>query len=538
MLAHFPTRAESVVHEFLERHARERPNRTCAVFEQESWTFATAAERAWRTANALIGVGVGPGDSVSVWGPSGPELLQSWLGVNAAGAVYAPLNLAARGRFLQHALNLAGAGVLVAHRGLLERLAGLDLPALELIVSIGGIPEARLPWETVALDTLLDDAATTRPTLATAREPWDDFAIVYTSGTSGPSKGVQLSYASHRLYADSLTWPDIGEHDRLLMPLPLSHVAGTAATYAMLQRGGTVVLPGAFDAKTFWADVRRFEATVTFVLHGMVPILLAQPPREDDHDNTLRYVYMGPLARSHEFRKRFGVSVYMGFGMTELPVVLRTDLNPVSETTTGRPFNPDFECRLVDEHDIEVPEGSAGELIVRHKYPWVINSGYKDMPRETARAWRNGWFHTGDRLRVEATGDWIFVDRAKDAIRRRGENISSYEVELEVRSHPAVDQVAAVAVPNPDLDEATADEEIKIVVVPAAGHAIDPLQLVEYLVPRMPRHMVPRFVEIAAELPMSPSFKVKKAELRAAGITPATWDRERAGLKLGREQLV
>jgi crotonobetaine/carnitine-CoA ligase len=270
----------------------------------------------------------------------------------------------------------------------------------------------------------------------------------------------------------------------------------------------------------------------------MVPILLSQPPRDDDRDNTLRYVYMGPLGQSHEFRERFGVSVYMGFGMTELPVVLRTELDPVSETTTGRPFNPDFECRLVDEHDLEVPEGASGELIVRHRYPWVINSGYKDMPEATARAWRNGWFHTGDRLRVDERGDWVFVDRTKDAIRRRGENISSYEVEAEVRSHPDVDQVAAVAVPNPDLHEATGEEEIKVVVVPVGGRTIDPLELVEYLVPRMPRHMVPRFVEFAGELPMSPSFKVKKAELRAAGITENTWDRERAGVKLKREQLV
>jgi crotonobetaine/carnitine-CoA ligase len=138
--------------------------------------------------------------------------------------------------------------VLVAHGGLLDRLAGLELPALELIVVIGGLPEVQLPWRTIPFEALLKGAATTRPALAVPREPWDDFAIIYTSGTSGPSKAVQLSYASHRLYADSLMWPDIGEQDRLLMPLPLSHVAGTAATYAMLQRGGTALLPGAFDA--------------------------------------------------------------------------------------------------------------------------------------------------------------------------------------------------------------------------------------------------------------------------------------------------
>jgi crotonobetaine/carnitine-CoA ligase len=223
--------------------------------------------------------------------------------------------------------------------------------------------------------------------------------------------------------------------------------------------------------------------------------------------------------------------------MTELPTPLRSELNPVHETTVGRPFNPDYECRLVDEHDLPVPPGVPGELIVRHRHPWVINSGYKDMPEATAEAWRNGWFHTGDQLVVEAEGEWVFVDRAKDAIRRRGENISSYEVEVEVLTHPDVDQVAAIAVPNPDVEHAAGDEEVKIVVVPVKGAAIDPLALVEYLVPRMPRHMVPRFIEVADELPRSSSYKVMKAKLREGGIGAETWDRERAGVKLKRERL-
>jgi carnitine-CoA ligase len=507
----------------LDRHARERPDREFVVFAEESWTYAQAAERAWQRAHALVGKGVQPGESVSVWGPAGPGLVEAWLGANAAGAVYAPLHLAARGAFLEHALNLAESRVLVAQPGLVERLEGLDLRTLEHVVVMGEAPDA--------------DLARTRPVLSAPREPWDDFAIVYTSGTSGPSKGVRLSYASQRLYADSLVLADIGESDRLLMALPLSHVAGTAATYAMLQRGGTIVLPGAFDAGTFWDIVRRYRATATFVLHGMVSLLLDQPPRDDDADNPLRYVYMGPLARSGEFRARFGVQVYTGFGMTELPVVLRSELNPANEKTIGRPFNPDYECRLVDEHDLPVADGAVGELIVRHKQPWVVNSGYKNMPEATAAAWRNGWFHTGDLMRVDGSGDWVFVDRAKDSIRRRGENISSYDVEAAVLSHEDIEDAAAVGVPNPDIEAGAGEEEVKIVVVPVKGRDIDPLELTEYLVPRLPRYMVPRFIEVAGELPRSPSFKVKKAELRAAGITPGTFDRVRAGARLAREQL-
>jgi crotonobetaine/carnitine-CoA ligase len=314
-------------------------------------------------------------------------------------------------------------------------------------------------------------------------------------------------------------------------------VAGTSITYAMLQRGGAVILPASFNARTFWDDVHLYQATASFIIHGMVSFLLAQPPSERDGDNPLRYLYMGPLSGVPEFRERFNLDIYTTFGMTELPTPLRSEFNPTSESTVGRPLNPDYDLRLVDEHDLPVPDGTPGELIVRHRYPWVINSGYKDMPEATAVTWRNGWFHTGDQLMVDADGDWVFVDRAKDAIRRRGENISSYEVEAEILSYPDVDQVAAVAVDNPDVDHSAGDQEVKVVIVAVEGRTIDPLALVEYLVPRMPRHMVPRFIEFADALPRTDSFKVKKKELREAGITAATWDREKAGVRLKRETL-
>jgi crotonobetaine/carnitine-CoA ligase len=526
-----------VIADLLAARASDRPEHPFVVFPDDTWTFEHAASRAWDLAAGLIGEGVAPGECVSVWCPTRPELVQAWFGVNATGAVYAPLNLAARGSFLQHALNLAKPRVLIAHAGLLERLQGLDLPTLELVVCIGGMPDVDIPWRLIEFEKLAASTGATRPALEPQTEPWDDFALVYTSGTTGPSKGVRLSYASHRLYADSLVWPEIGADDRFLVSVPLSHVGGTSLTYAMLQRGGTVVLPGGFSARQFWGDVRRYQATATFVIHGMVSFLLGQPPRDDDAENPLRFVYMGPLTRVQEFAARFGVQIWTGFGMTELPTALRSGLNPTSETTVGRPFNPDFECRLVDDHDLPVPDGTPGELIVRHKLPWVINSGYKDMPEATAAAWRNGWFHTGDHMLVDEQGDWVFVDRAKDTIRRRGENISSYEVESEVLSHPDVDQVAAIAVPTPDMEESAGDEEVKVVVVPVEGKTIDPAALTEYLVPRMPLHMVPRFIEIVGELPRTPSFKVKKADLRAAGITPDTWDRDKSGMRLGREKL-
>jgi crotonobetaine/carnitine-CoA ligase len=306
----------------------------------------------------------------------------------------------------------------------------------------------------------------------------------------------------------------------------------------MLLAGGSVALNKGFNPRTFWDDVRKFEATITIAIHGMVIFLLDQPPSPEDRNHTLRTVYMGPLSRHKEFAERFGVSIYTAYGMTEVPVPIVSDLHPEDERSCGRSADPvNYELRLVDEHDVPVPTGTPGELVVRHALPWTINSGYKNMSEATANAWRNGWFHTGDQFTLDDEGNFYFLDRKKDVIRRRAVNISSYEVEAEVISHPLVKDVAAVAVKNPDLDEAAGDEEVKVCVVLEQGAELDPAELIDYLAGRMPRHWVPRFVEYMDELPRTESHKLKKGDLRDAGITPETWDREQAGIKFKREVL-
>jgi crotonobetaine/carnitine-CoA ligase len=247
---------------------------------------------------------------------------------------------------------------------------------------------------------------------------------------------------------------------------------------------------------------------------------------------------MGPLLRAKEFAERYGVSLYTAYGMSEVPVPIVSGLNPEDERSCGRAANPDhYELRLVDEHDVPVPVGTPGELIARHSLPWMINSGYKNMPEATANAWRNGWFHTGDQFIQDETGNFFFLDRMKDVIRRRGENISSFEVEAEVTSHPLVKEAAAIAVKNPSVDDDVEDEEVMIVVVLEDGATLDPVELVDYLSKRMPRHWVPRFVEFTDALPRTDSHKLKKADLREAGVTATTWDREQAGIVYRREVL-
>jgi carnitine-CoA ligase len=534
----FPAREECVLSELLAARAAATPNRAFALFDEETWSYARTADEAWRAANALIGVGVGIGDYVSVWMPTGPSVLRAWFGANAAGAVYAPLNLAARGSYLQHTLNLAESKVLIAHPELLERLEGLDLPHLETIVTVGGTSDARLPWPAVAFDELLEAAPSTRPLLPRAVEAWDDLSLIYTSGTTGPSKGVRAAHAAFWNYSRCFIEPFVDESDCYLQPLPMFYTAGTGITYSMLRAGGSVAYVKGFSPRTFWDDVRRFDATITIAIHGMVSFLLDQPPGPDDADNPLRVAYMGPLTRHLEFAQRFGVRVYTAYGMSEVPVPIVSDLDPEDERSCGRAADPlDYELRLVDEHDVPVPVGTPGELVARHTLPWTINSGYKNMPEATATAWRNGWFHTGDQFVQDEAGNFFFLDRMKDVIRRRGVNISSFEVEAEVLSHPLVKEAAAVAVRNLDVDEAAGDEEVMIVVVLEDDATLDPAELVDYLARRMPHHWVPRYVQFATELPRTESFKVKKKDLRESGVTPETWDREQAGIRYKREIL-
>ncbi len=534
----FPTREESVVPDLLAARAAETPDKPYLIFEDEEWSYGEAARQAWRAGHALQKVGVEIGDYVSVWIPTGPDVVRAWFGANAIGGVYAPLNLAAKGSYLEHTLKVADAKVLVAHHQLAERLVGIDAPSLDQVVIVGGQPPAGLAWPAVTLDELLDGVSDERPAVARPIEPWDDLSLIYTSGTTGPSKGVRAAHAAFWNYANCFILPYVDETDRYMSALPMFHTAGTGITYSMLRAGGSVALSGGFSASRFWDDVRRFEATVTIAIHGMVTFMLDQPVKPDDADNPLKTVYMGPLSRHKEFAERYGVRIYTAYGMTEVPVPIVSALDPDDERSCGVNAAPDqYELRLVDENDLEVPPNTPGELIARHVHPWTINSGYKGMPAATAEAWRNGWFHTGDQFTRDEDGNFFFLDRIKDVIRRRGENISSFEVETEVMSHPLVKEAAAVAVQNPDVAESAGDEEVKVVVVLEEGASLDPVELTEYLASRMPAYWVPRFIEYLPELPRTESHKLKKADMREAGITEGTWDREKAGVKLKREVL-
>ena len=526
-----PAREQCVVRYLIERWAAERPDSVYAVFEDgESWSYAELKARVEALASGLAVLGVRQGDHVAAWLFGGREGILSFFAVNYLGAVFVPFNTAYKGSLLAHVLANADARVLIGHRDLLPRLADVDTATLEHAVAVAG-DAADCPLPVSRFDDLAGHTVDLPP-LERPIEPWDTQSIIYTSGTTGPSKGVLSSYLHIYTNAGPETWHFVHGEDRFLINMPLFHIGGLGIIFVMLVRGGSIAVMENFDTERFWPFVRETQTTAAFLLGVMATFLLKQPPAPDDRDHSLRLAFMVPLTETAaDLHSRFGIDVYTIFNMTEISSPIVSDPNPGKRGTCGRKRDG-VDVRLVDENDCEVACGEIGEMILRTDRPWGMNSGYYKNPEATASAWRNGWFHTGDCFRQDADGFYYFVDRRKDAIRRRGENISSFEVEAEVVAWPAVREAAAYGVPSE-----YGEDEVMVSVAPVAGQEIDREALVQFLSERMAYFMVPRYLRILPELPKTPTAKVQKHLLRDQGITADTWDREAAGLRLKREQL-
>ncbi len=472
-------------------------------------------------AAALRRTGVEPGERVAVMLPSSLVAVAAWVGTAWAGALEVPVNTGFRGRMLHYVLSNSGAKVLVIADRYVERLHDVDLreTAVELVVvaqSAGELPA--LSVEVVTLEAFLEGAVpidALDPPM-----PWDVATVLYTGGTTGPSKGVLLPWGA--TIQTVALFPEVGPDDTFYAPFPLFHGTGKIPLVTMAYAGGREVIRESFKTDEFWRDVDEHGCTMTVLLATMAIWLMNEPPGPDDRGHALRRVILAPLVDG--FRERFGLSIRTHYGMTEAGAVFNRHEVLDNLASCGTPA-AGYEVRLVDEHDYEVPVGEIGELIVRPDRPWTMSLGYLGMPDKTAEAWRNGWFHTGDGFRHDADGNYYFVDRIKDYLRRRGENVSSFEVEQFVLEYPDVAEVAAIGVPSEH-----GEDEIKIVVVLRPGSSPDPEALIEFLVARMPRYMVPRYVEFVAGLPHTEATnRVRKVELREDPFNAATWDREAAG---------
>lgn len=320
--------------------------------------------------------------------------------------------------------------------------------------------------------------------------------------------------------------------DRSLVNMPLFHAGGTIYVIMTLANGGSCFIDTHFKTDEFWDTVRANNISSTCLVAAMIPFLLKLPASAADTDHPLKKALCVPWNEDgRAVGKRYGIELRTCFNMTEISGPLVSSPFPEKSGTCGK-VRAGVEARVVDENDCEVAPGVTGELVLRTDRPWSMNHGYYKNPQATADAWRNGWFHTGDGFKYDEEGYFYFVDRIKDAIRRRGENISSFEVENEVTAFAAVREAAAIAVPS-ELGE----DEVMIVVSAVAGEKINPLALFEFLQPRMAHFMLPRYIRIVDDLPKTPTQKVKKHLLKETAVTADTWDREAAGIKVKRDKV-
>ena len=509
----------------LATRAEQEPDREIVRFEETAVTFGELDEAASRVASALGALGLRQGDRAAIMLGNRAEYLELWFGMARAGIVEVPLNTGVRGDMLVHMLNTTGCRLLVIDAQWLERIERIapQLQTLERVVVVGD--GALTGIECLPLAAFLDvPAAHPRVVLA----PHDPSVILFTSGTTGPSKGAVLSHrANVRLAVSVIDLMRYDEDEVLFNMFPLFHVNAryTSVLPAMLIDRGTCVLHDRFSASRFW-DICRAEGVTAFNFMGaLVMMLFKQPERDDDADHSVRRAYgaPAPVAVLERFERRFGMELVEVYGSTELGVCLENRPGDRRIGSCGRP-SPHYEVEIHDEDDNPVPPGVEGEIVVRPREPHVMVEEYFGAPEATLTAFRNLWFHTGDRGRVDEDGWFTYVDRLKDAIRRRGENISSWEVEQVINDHDAVAESAAVGVPS-ELSE----EEVLIVVVLQEGAELAPEALLDFCQERLPHFAVPRYVRFVTELPKNHAQRIQKPELRAEGVTPDTWDREDHG---------
>jgi len=538
MMARAPWREWTLVH-LLRRQAADHGSRPFLRFEDgQSFTFG--ALDAWTDglAGSLAALGIRAGNRVLGLIGNRAEAIGLLFAAVKLGAVWVPLNTGLRGAFLQHQLHNAEPRVVIVEDRLAENLrdvaAGPVSP--ETIVMVGDPATATPPCLSGARRLMFHESASLRAPddlALVSPAPGDTAMIMYTSGTTGPAKGVLMPHGHCYLFglgtAEALA---LTAEDRYYICMPLFHAnALLMQLLGSLIAGTEVVVAERFRATTWLAEIRDSGATVTNGL-GVIPeFIFRQPATDRDRDHRLRAMMAIPIAREWgaAFQERFGVPLRQGFGMTEcnIPAYGRPG-DPLIPGCAGYPLADWFDVAIANpETDELVPAGQTGEIVVRPKVPGCFMAGYFRMPDKTVEAWRNLWFHTGDAGRLDERGRLHYIDRLKDCIRRRGENISAFEIEQVLNAHPAVAESAVMGI---RVAGAGGEDEVKACVVAAPGATVDPVALLDWCTPRMPHFAVPRFVEIVAgELPKTPTGKVQKTALREAGVNATTWDRECVG---------
>jgi crotonobetaine/carnitine-CoA ligase len=489
-------------------------------------TFAEFDDQVSVWARRLAAQGVTSGDHVATILGSTFDAYYLWLGLSGLSAVEVPLNPQLRGRLLIYLINFTQCRILVTESAFLDSVLSVaaDVETLERVIVIDQ-DVAHLPSAST-LDVVGADGFTGEVAVdLRLPERHDTSCIIYTSGTTGPPKGVVIPWGwLPSMYDRTPESIKGGSRYSFLSP---AHMSGKTALNNVVSEDRALVLRDGFSVSAFWDDIARYDCRVTQLFPAMIKYLLDQPASRNDGETPLAYFWTAPVNdNTLEFMRRFDVAVSTGFGSTETGGPFwGGDIDGSNPGSCGRVNTADprgYEIRLVTENDYEVAQGEVGELIVRTAVPWTMNAGYFRNTEATADAWRNGWFHTGDAMREDADGNFYFVDRFKDCIRRKGENISSFEVEAYAMEAPGVADAAAIGV-----EAADGEQEVKIFVVAKGGESLSLAAVGEYLAGSMPRFMTPRYLELVDELPRTPTTgRVQKAKLRTQTSSGRSWDRQ------------
>jgi len=530
----FSDRSDWTLSRILDSRADQNPDAEFLRAPEEGarWTYGEIRDQSRSVADRMFQQGALRGDRVLIMAINSSEFVRTWLATGISGLVEVPINTAYEGEFLRHQGTVTSPRYAVIDDQFAERFTRLfsELTSIEhfwVIDKGSGASAIELlkdaGWSAAPWNDLLKGEAREFPVPA----PQDLASIFFTSGTTGPSKGVAMPHAQMYFFADEVvSLTRLTRKDTYMTVTPLFHGnAQFMAAYPALVAGGKLVIRSKFSASKWVDQVREEGVTVTNFIGVMMDFIWKQAPRPDDSRNPVRCVFAAPTASSilESFKERYDIEAFVEvFGLTETSAPI---MSPYGEDrpagAAGLLASDFFDARLVNpETDEEVDVGEVGELVIRPKYPWISSMGYFGMPERTAETWRNLWFHTGDALKQDHDGWYYFVDRYKDALRRRGENISSYEVEQAVLAHPAVKECAVIAVA---ADEEAGEDEVMAVLVTSEN--IDPTEIWKYCEGRIPNFAIPRFIRLVEALPRTPSEKILKSELRAAGITTDTHDK-------------
>lgn len=528
-------RSRWVLPELLRERASELGDKPFLSFacNEATATYAEIDERSDRMAAGLAAIGVTRGDRVMVMMGNRLEFVITWFALNKLGAFHAPINTDYRGDFLEHLINTAQAEIMVLEERFVETLvaSGDHIGCLRELIVVPDDPSAepatptrRWPSRSFASVPL----AEAPPEVVVT--PADTYAVLFTSGTTGRSKGALVPYAhGHLLNERNLELLDMDGASSYISELPLFHINAHMTVYGCMIVGAYARIEERFSASRWLDRLRASGATHSSMLGVMVDFVLRQPATDHDTDHNLRSVWMVPCLPelSRRFRDRFGVQrIVTSYGTTEVGMVARRVVDRSDEISSG-PIDTDFyDVRIVDGDDEPVPDGEVGEITVRTVLPWTVAHGYFGMPERTVDAYRNLWFHTGDAGRFDERGNLVFVDRLADRIRRRGENVASADVEHVLGTHEAIVEAAVVAV---DADEEGGEDEIKACLVMADGVDIDHESFWAWCDERLPYFAVPRYVEIYDALPKTPTEKVLKHELRVTRPDAVIADRGPSG---------